>query len=101
MGLLFVFIPVICPAQNQNLPPIESTGTPKEKAALFHGEINTNNINIRSDSTVISKVICVSSKGEPVEVVKESYEWYKIRLPKTAPSFIKKNLVSLIDEKTA
>lgn len=31
----------------------------------------------------------------------ELYDWYKIRLPKQAPSFIKKNLVSLIDEKSA
>lgn len=101
MGLLFASIPVICPAQNQNLPPIESTGIPKQKASLFQGQINTNDINIRSDSTVTSKVICGSNEGEPVEVVKESYEWYKIRLPKTAPSFIKKDLVSTIDGKTA
>jgi len=78
-----MLIPFICFAQN------------------FKGEINANNINIRSDSTVSSKIICIANKGEPVEVIRESYEWYKIRLPKTAPSFIKKSLVGLIDEKTA
>jgi len=41
------------------------------------------------------------NKDQPVAVVKELYEWYKIRLPKIAPSFIKKDLVILIDNKTA
>lgn len=35
-----------------------------------------------------------------MDVVRQLYDWYKIRLPKTAPSFIKKDLVSLIDDKT-
>ncbi len=72
-----------------------------ENSGLFQGRINADNINIRADSTVSSKIICNVSRGEPVEVIKESYEWYQIRLPKEAPSFIKKNLVALIDEKTA
>lgn len=80
--------PFACPAQEQS-------------PSLFQGELNDNNINVRSDSTVSSKVICVLNRGEPVEVVKESYEWYKIRLPKTAPSFIKKGMVMLIDDKAA
>ncbi len=100
-GLLFILIPFICFAQNQIPSPKELTATPKHKAVLFQGEINANNINIRSDSRVGSKIICITNNGEPVEVIKESYGWYKIRLPKTAPSFIKKNLVGLVDEKTA
>ena len=100
-GLLFVLIPFICFAQEQDSLPQELTATPKHKSGLFQGEINANNINIRSDSTVSSKIICIANNGEPVEVVKELYEWYRVRLPKTAPSFIKKNLVSIIDEKTA
>lgn len=85
--LLFALTPFICFAQNQN-------------PSLFQGEINENNINVRCDSTVNAKIICVLNRGEPVEVVRDLYEWYKIRLPKTAPSFIKKDLVSLIDDKT-
>ena len=118
-GLLFILIPFtppfltlkflfvaeragfICFAQNQIPSPKELTATPEHKSVLFQGEINANNINIRSDSTVGSKIICIANKGEPVEVIRESYGWYKIRLPKTAPSFIKKNLVGLVDEKTA
>ncbi len=100
-GLLAVLIPFMCFAQDQNSSLPELTANSKHKLALFQGQINSDNINIRSDSTVSSKIICALNKGEPVEVVRESYEWYKIILPKTAPSFIKKDLVALIDEKTA
>jgi uncharacterized protein YgiM (DUF1202 family) len=72
-----------------------------DKSTVFQGVINADNINIRTDSTVNSKIICKINKGEPVEVVKELYGWYKIRLPKIAPSYIKKNLVTLLGEKTA
>ena len=67
----------------------------------FIGEINADNINIRSDSTVSSEIICKVNKGEQVEVTRERYGWYKIRLPKYAPSFIKKNLVTAIEDKPA
>ena len=67
----------------------------------FQGEINADNINVRSDATVSSEIICALKKDDRVEVVSLFYEWYKIRLPKSAPSFIKKNLVSNSDGKTA
>ncbi len=65
----------------------------------FSGEINADNINIRSDSTVSSEIICAVSRGEQAEVVLELYEWYKIRLPKTAPAYIKKSLVECVNYK--
>ena len=67
----------------------------------FQGEINADNINVRSDATVSSEIICTLKKDDRVEVVSLFYEWYKIRLPKSTPSFIKKNLVSNSDGKTA
>lgn len=67
----------------------------------FSGEINRDQINIRTDATTASEIICTLNKGDVVEVIKESYAWYKIRLPKQAPSFVKKNLVSSIDERSA
>lgn len=100
-GLLFILIPFICFAQEQDSLPQELTATPKHKSGLFPGEINADNIHIRSDSTVSSTIICIANNGELVEVVKELYGWYRVRLPKTAPSFIKKNLVAIIDGKTA
>ncbi|MFH0913185.1 MAG: SH3 domain-containing protein [Candidatus Omnitrophota bacterium] len=74
---------------------------PAENQSSWQGVINADSINIRSDSTVSSKIICKINKGDLVEVVQELYEWYKIRLPKRAPSFIHKNLVLLLGEGTA
>ena len=59
----------------------------------FTGQVNAGSINVRVDATVSAEVICTLAKGELVEVVWEAYDWYKIRLPKEAPSYIKKNLL--------
>ncbi|PIQ90963.1 MAG: hypothetical protein COV71_01630 [Candidatus Omnitrophica bacterium CG11_big_fil_rev_8_21_14_0_20_41_12] len=59
----------------------------------FNGQINATNINLRVDATVGSAVICVLAKGELVEVVSEAHDWYKIRLPKEAPSYVREDLV--------
>ena len=64
-------------------------------------QVNASNINVRSDSTVSSLVICTLARGELVQVVSKAYEWYKIRLPKNAPSFIKKEFLVMLDNKTA
>ena len=73
----------------------------KEKGYLFQGEVNSDNINIRSDSTTTAQVISKINKSEYVDVLSESYGWYKIRLPANTPSFINKKFVSLVDDKTA
>lgn len=102
--MLSILIPSIARAKKSEIAlPQEATKqeAPKVKSFLFLGKINSDKINVRSDSTVTSKVICVAEKGERVQIVKEAYEWYKIRLPKTAPSFIKKDFVEVIDGKTA
>jgi len=102
VGLLLSAIPLVAMAKDKN-PPVEepTSAAPKDKTFLFLGSVNSDNINVRCDSTVTAKVICTADKGERVQVINESYEWYKIRLPKKAPSFIKKDLVEIIDEKTA
>jgi len=71
------------------------------KPGLFSGAVTTDNINIRTDSNTNSKTISTVSRGEVIEVVLEKYDWYKIRLPKTTPAFIRKNLLTPIDAKTA
>lgn len=65
-----------------------------QSACLFQGEVNANNINVRSDATVSAEIICALNKNYRVEVIQEFYGWYKIRLPQNAPSYIKKNLVA-------
>ncbi|MDD5238563.1 MAG: SH3 domain-containing protein [Candidatus Omnitrophica bacterium] len=67
-----------------------------ENPAAFLGEVTGDNTNVRADSTVNSEIICRLSRGYKVQVVSELYEWYKIRLPIMAPSYIKKNLVECI-----
>lgn len=59
----------------------------------FQGQINEDNINIRSDSTVGSEIICRVNKGEKVEVLSQLYDWYKIRLPNQAPCYVRKDLL--------
>ena len=62
----------------------------------FTGVINSDSINLRIDSTVSSQSICTLKKGERVEVISESYEWYKVRLPKEAYVYVNKNLFGCI-----
>ena len=71
--------------------------TPVEAAEPFQGEVNADNINVRTDATVNSAIICTVNKNEAVEVITELYDWYKIRLPQKAPAYIKQDLVACID----
>jgi len=63
----------------------------------FRGQINASGINVRVDATIGAAVICTLAKEDQVEVIAEAYDWYKIRLPKTAPCYIKRELVECIN----
>jgi SH3-like domain-containing protein len=67
----------------------------------FKGNVKADNINVRTDSTASSEVICSLNKDTDVEVILELYDWYKIKLPSNAPAFIKKDFATMIDDKTA
>lgn len=69
-------------------------------AQIFTGRVNADGINVRADATVGSAIICTLSKTDSVEVVSEVYDWYKIRLPKQAPSYVRKDLVECINTNT-
>jgi len=71
-----------------------------ELAIPFEGEINADAVNVRTDSTVSSQLICNLNRGDAVKVVGALYDWYKIQLPKVAPAYIKKELVAPVDDKT-
>lgn len=51
---------------------------------------------MRIDSTASARSICTLESGTRVEVVYELYGWYKIRLPQSAPAFIRKDLTRCI-----
>ncbi|MDD5561281.1 MAG: SH3 domain-containing protein [Candidatus Omnitrophica bacterium] len=72
-----------------------------DEFSAFTGQISADNINVRVDSTVGSAVVCTLAKGQLVEVASELYDWYKIRLPKSAPSYIKQDLVECIGNTAA
>lgn len=80
LALLFLGLGVCDPAQAQSF-------------VAFTGQVNSGGINVRVDSTVGSEIICTLAKGDLVEVVGESYDWYKIRLPKEAPAYIRQDLL--------
>ncbi len=63
----------------------------------FRGEINTDKVNLRVDATTSAAVISTLNKGERVDVLLEFYDWYKIRLPQSAPAYIKKTLAGCIN----
>lgn len=67
----------------------------------FCGVVNKENINVRADANTNSPIICQLSKNSIVEVVYEKYDWYKIKLPKKAACYVKKELIEAIDNKTA
>ncbi len=67
----------------------------------FPGEINADDINVRVDSTITAEIISKVSKNDKVTVVSEGYDWYKIKLPKNSPAFVKKDLLVNIDARTA
>ncbi|MFA5149550.1 MAG: SH3 domain-containing protein [Candidatus Omnitrophota bacterium] len=68
-----------------------------EEKVPFLGEINANNINLRLDATTTAEAIATLNKGERVDVIAEFYGWYKVRLPKNVPVYIKKSLAACIN----
>ncbi len=68
---------------------------------LYEAKVLSDDINVRADSTVTADKITTLPKGEVVEVVVEKYDWCRIRLPKEAPAYIRKDLVEIIDDQTA
>jgi len=75
--------------------------TASSPSAGISGEINAADINIRSDASTGSAVICKTTKKDIVAIISEKYDWLKIRLPKNACVYAKKSLFTNISGKTA
>ena len=67
----------------------------------FKGKVNSEDINLRIDSTISSEIICKAKKGVYIDVLSHAYGWYRVRLPKYAPSFISDEFIATLDEKIA
>jgi len=90
--LIQVFYSNLAAANSQN-------ATAPEREIM--GEINSPDINIRADANTSSAVICTIPKNDTVTIIAEKYDWYKIRLPKKASVYAKKDLFTNINDKTA
>ena len=66
----------------------------------FLGEINSDRVNIRAGQHMNFEKVCRLSKGAQVVVVEKSYSWCKIKLPAESNSFISRDYVQLLDDKT-
>lgn len=69
---------------------------PAQESLPFNIEPVSDNINVRADSTANSVKVSSVNKDDLLEAVSELYGWYKIRLPKTAPAYVKKELAECI-----
>ena len=67
----------------------------------FLGEVTSDSINVRTDSTTSADIIIKLNRGVYIYVIGESFDWYKIKIPKLAASYIRKDLVSPLSGKTA
>jgi len=88
--LILIFLSTCCTAK-----------VSAEESLPFKGRVNSNDINIRADSTVSSEKICSVNKNDCLEVTAELYGWYKIKLPKHAPAFVQIGLLEPLDSQTA
>lgn len=57
-----------------------------EEPFPFQGRVKEDRINIRRDSTVSSEIVGRANMGQEVTVIRQAYDWYKIRFPFDAPS---------------
>jgi len=69
----------------------------QEAFESFHGQVSGDEVNVRADSTVSSRILCQLARGEAVDVISESYDWYRIRLPEQASAYIRKDMTVCID----
>ncbi len=95
-----VVLAVLCTAV-LGVRPSAVSYAQEEENFPFTGEITAADINLRADSTAGSEIICRMNKGAAVEVVSGHYGWYKVRLPDSAPSYIRFDMVSPVEVKSA
>ncbi len=72
-----------------------------QEAFPFKGEVNEPDVNVRSDSTIGAPVVCILKKGEHIYVISGAYDWYKIRLPRSAVAYVHKDFILLSDDRSA
>ena len=80
---------------------LDAAESPHQKRFLFQGRVKSDNVNIRTDSTSTSEIIYKACKNECLDVIREFYDWYKVRLPESAPAYIKKDFIEISGDNIA
>lgn len=63
---------------------------------MFRGRVIEDNVNVRADSTVSSQGICTVNKGVKLDIMRDSYDWYKIRLPASSSVFVRQDMLECV-----
>jgi len=63
------------------------------------GDAVGNDINVRSDSTVMSQSLCTLSKGTRIVIAGEKFDWYKVLLPQSFKAYVATKYIDPIGPK--
>ena len=66
----------------------------------YVGEITAEGVNVRAGQSANFERVCQLEKGDDVIVVDKQFSWYKIQLPDKANSYIHKQYVQYLGQKT-
>ncbi|MFH1202293.1 MAG: SH3 domain-containing protein [Candidatus Omnitrophota bacterium] len=64
-----------------------------QEESNFTGVINGKDVNVRAGANINFEIITKLNKGDFVEVLSKSFDWYKIKLPKDSSCFVNKSYV--------
>lgn len=63
------------------------------------GIVTSENINVRTDSTIFSEIIGKLPQDKKIEIVEKKYEWYKIILPPEFKGYVYGDYVNFLNDK--
>jgi uncharacterized protein YgiM (DUF1202 family) len=69
--------------------------------SILQGQILKDKVNIREDSRINSPILGQLNKNDLVEILKEKFDWYKIRLPKNFRCYVFAKYIRRIDQDKA
>lgn len=61
-------------------------------------EITSSAAHVRTDSTIGAESICLLNRKHRVEIVGQAYDWFKIKLPSSAPAYVNQQFVEINPE---
>lgn len=65
--------------------------------ATITATVNSNSVRVRAKATTESEIIEIASKGEKVEIIEKSGDWYKVKYNKKE-GYIRGDLLNIVDD---